>query len=411
MAHEWRHVCYKPGFDKHVETLTPSQKAFPYLLHAWILNPQHKVVIVAGGPGTGKTYTVIETLNLVQIPQLRMAPTARVAHKMNGSTLYSALRLAWGKESVLNRLEKELESETETDACITKSRVLLKEFECRPKPQIIVLDEVGMMAHWLTHWIIHYFFQDSKPKLFIVMGDPNQLRPVKSNHNIFSVTLRFENTHIDLLESKRFTPTYERVINQLRECVDAQDTEGMLARIGEHFKVVEHIHDEILKTCTRAMAYLKSSVESYNAYYLKNMVSGPVLRLWKSGEGKETFIDVKTGCHVFVIQNHLSTAPNGTCLIFEAYDGDRDMVECSYPVTTTGQQQAHHPYNRVLVRRNANGEFPIVVGFAATVHKFQGDTMDDRAIAINFNGSTDLNLMYTALSRVQNKHQVVAIEL
>ncbi|GFU98723.1 uncharacterized protein TNCV_298951 [Trichonephila clavipes] len=68
-------------------------------------------------------------------------------------------------------------------------------------------------------------------------------------------------------------------------------------------------------------------------------------------------------------------------------------------------------YVDVKVQRNFKGEFPIVVGFAGTIHKFQGDTMDDDAIAMNFNGSRDLNLVYTALSRVKCMDQIVAIQL
>lgn len=404
MAHEWHHMWYKSGFDKHVATLTPSQRAFPHLLHAWIQSPKHKLVIVAGGPGTGKTYTVIETLKFVKIPQLRMAPTARVAHKMDGLTLYSALRLAWGKDSVLGHLQKELELEGETDACIAKSQHLMKEFDCKYRSQIVVLDEVGMMAHWLTHWIIRYFFQQTKPILFIVMGDPNQLRPVKSNYNIFNVTLRYEYERIDLLESKRFTQTYERIIEQLRGFVDTQDTEGMFTCLHQHFPIVQDVDCSVLKSCTRAMAYLKSTVDAYNTFYLRKMLPGPVLRLWKEkdGECQETFVDVKAGCHVFVTQNGVSSVPNGTYLKFEMYDSTKDVLECSDP---------NHQGQRIHVKRNANGEFPIIVGFAATVHKFQGDTMDDEAIAINFNESTDLNLIYTALSRVKGMAQVKAIQL
>lgn len=403
MSGEWQHVCYKPGFDKHVETLTPSQKKFPYLFHDWIRNPNHRVVIVAGGPGTGKTYAVIQSLNFVRISQLRIAPTARVAHSINGSTLYSALRLPFGPGSVLERLHKELELETDTNACIAKSEILLLEFDCRLSPRIIVLDEVGMMPFWMTHWIIKYFFQKARqPNLFVVMGDSNQLRPVRSNHNIFNVPVAFEHTRIDLLESKRFTHTYDRIVERLRHFVEAQDTEGMVGYIGESFPIVECIDSTVLKKCTRALAYKKSSVESYNAFYLKYMVSGPVLRLWKEGEGRQTFVDVKTGCLVFVTQNGVSEVPNGTCLVFETYNRDTDEVECSSLAPTRG---------RVVVRRNTHGEFPITVGFAATIHKFQGDTIDDAAVTINFNESTDLNLMYTALSRVRNASQIVAIAL
>ncbi|GFQ84187.1 uncharacterized protein TNCT_265251 [Trichonephila clavata] len=88
-------------------------------------------------------------------------------------------------------------------------------------------------------------------------------------------------------------------------------------------------------------------------------------------------------------------------LLFENYNAEQDCIECMDPVKKVMTQ----------VQRYLKGEFPIVVGFAGTIHKFQGDTMDDDAIAMNFNGSRDLNLVYTALSRVKSMNQIVALEL
>ncbi|KAG8173832.1 hypothetical protein JTE90_016321 [Oedothorax gibbosus] len=154
MTHEWKHPCYEIGFQKQVDTLTPSQLAFPYLLHAWLLQPAHQLVLVAGGPGSGKTYTVTQCLNHVQIPQLRMAYTARVACKMQGQTIHSALKLDWSKESALDKLFKELELETDSQVCIQKSNGLMQEFRCFARPQVVIIDEIGMVAHWLVYWII-----------------------------------------------------------------------------------------------------------------------------------------------------------------------------------------------------------------------------------------------------------------
>lgn len=359
----------------------------------------HTLVIVAGGPGTGKTYTVTKCLTHVQIPTLRMAPTARVASSFDGQTLHSALRLKWKPGSVLHDLEKELAEEEDEDTCITKSNVLMNEFDCISEPQVVVIDEIGMVPFWLTYWIVQYFFQFEKPILFVVMGDPNQLRPVKSLHNIFSATTRMDDKRIDLVESKRFSEPYQHVIKKLRTFVDANDVTGMMSYICEHFNVVEDINKDVLMKCTRAMAYRKSTVESYNNFYLKYLVEGPLYRLWKKNSTTSK-VEVKVGCHVFVIQNGVSSALNGTPLIFDGYEEDKDCLRCKDACGVV-----------VRVHRNMYGEFPIVVGFAGTVHKFQGDTMDDAAIAINFNGSTNLHLIYTALSRVRSNQQIVAIEL
>ncbi|GFR04701.1 uncharacterized protein TNCT_623711 [Trichonephila clavata] len=114
-----------------------------------------------------------------------------------------------------------------------------------------------------------------------------------------------------------------------------------------------------------------------------------------------TYVDVNVGSPIFIIQNGVSLASNDTPLMFKNYNAEQDCIECMDPVKKV----------MIQVQRNLKGELPIVVGFARTIHKFQGDTMDDDAIAMNFNGSRDLNLVYTALSRVKSMNQIVALEL
>ncbi|GBM54941.1 hypothetical protein AVEN_77842-1 [Araneus ventricosus] len=104
MSDRWKHHFYHIGFDKHVTTLSSSQRAFPYLLDEWIKHPQEMVVIVAGGPLSGKTYSITSCLNRVSVSQLRMAPTARVVQRIGGSTIHSALTLDWSKGSILSKL-------------------------------------------------------------------------------------------------------------------------------------------------------------------------------------------------------------------------------------------------------------------------------------------------------------------
>ncbi|KAG8173833.1 hypothetical protein JTE90_016322 [Oedothorax gibbosus] len=173
----------------------------------------------------------------------------------------------------------------------------------------------------------------------------------------------------------------------------------MMTLICQYFPVVDAIDADILKICTRAMAYKTSTVETYNNFYLKYLVPGPRIRLWNKDKTK--YVDVKEGCHIFVTQNGVSKAIIGTPLIFYKYNQEKDRCECQEPL-----ERAF-----VTIHRNVQGEFPIAVGFAGTIHKFQGDTMDDTAIAINFDQSNNLHLIYTALSRVKSVQQIGAVQL
>ncbi|GFR21044.1 uncharacterized protein TNCT_570771 [Trichonephila clavata] len=142
MTHSWELPVYHVGFDKHVDSLTPSQQTFPFLVHEWLLNRQHAVILVAGGPGTGKTFTVTSCLDRISVPQLRMAPTARVAQRIGGQTIHSALKLGWTPGSILHTLEKKLQHETDEAECLEKSAVLLETFDCPRMPDIVVVDKI-----------------------------------------------------------------------------------------------------------------------------------------------------------------------------------------------------------------------------------------------------------------------------
>lgn len=384
------------GLRKHYLTLTKCQKPFVRLLLNWIKQPRKLLLVVSGGPGTGKSYVVKNTLDCVKTLQLRMSYTARSAQAIGGRTIHSTVYLNWSKGSICDDLENKLEEESDLVESIKKSRKILKEFNCELNPYIIVVDEVAMINGWLMYWLIRYFMDRTElPLLFICMGDPHQLNPVKSIHNLFSITFsekKYEVRKIHLTESKRFVPEYEKLINRIRDYVDKGDETGLFTFVCDNFPVVESIDGIILKRANRAMAFKNDRVKKYNSFYIKNMMMGPEIKL------SEDFI-VKSGCMVFVTKNVEAT--NGTLLIFERYNVAEDVAVCKDPKTNL----------EVKISRNKNGKFPLDLGFAGTVHKFQGDTIDNANIVISFNGNRNLNLVYTALSRVRQMNQIISIEL
>lgn len=368
------------------------------------------LILVSGGPGTGKTHVVTQSLKFVQVQQLRMAFTARIAQNIGGKTLHSSLRLAWGPGTVLDQLEKKLENNDDLKECLDASSVLFDEFDCPESPRIVMIDEIAMIPYYLLYWVIRYFFdRTTHPVLVIGMGDGHQLLPVKSSHNLFGLAClesQFETHRIQLTESKRFFEEYVPVVERLRTFVDTADDTGLFSYVCATFPVVEEIGADVLQKCSRVLAFRNATVDNYNNYYVQNIMKGSIVRLYKWDSRKkepvkESFVDVKPQCLIYVTQNGCSSATNGTLLVFQKYCPVQDAIECRKP--TTGES--------VTVVRNRMGVFPIVLGFASTVHKYQGETIDDSAIAINFDGSRDLNLVYTALSRVRSMSQFLAIVL
>lgn len=395
-------ICDMERFYEHVAKLKPSQQTFVALLSDWIQRRRSMVVVVSGGPGTGKTFTVVETLKHTRLDQLKMAYAARIANKIGGRTIHSTLMLPWGRGSTL----RDLEEVDDLEAALEQSEKLLSDMICQRNPDVVVIDEVGMVPFFLTYRIIEFFARN--PVLVVLMGDSRQLKPVKSRYNLFGALevfqKRFETHRIDMTESMRFVQEYDGVVERLRVFVDLQDEEGMIDYLRETFPIVETLEASVLARCSRAMAHKNETVDAYNKFYIKHL-PGERVRLYRV-DGKRLdrsrFSDLKPNCDVFVTENGLCTptASNGTPLVFLRYDANRDVLVCK----DDGQRT-------VSVERNRNGMFPVTPGFAGTVHKFQGDTLDDKSIAFNFDGCRDLNLVYTALSRVRCMDQICAVVL
>lgn len=385
------------GLRKHYLTLTHSQKQFVKLLVQWSRNPCKMLTVVSGGPGTGKSYVVKKTLDYLKVPQLRLSYTARSAAAIGGQTIHSAIRLEF--TGLCQELEKQLSEEQDLVKAIKASGDILQEFRYTEDPLVIVIDEVSMVNGWLMYWLIRFFMdRTQQPLFFIAIGDPHQLNPVKSNHNLFAFHFsegKWPVRRIHLIESKRFEPEYEEIINALRAYVDHGDETGLFTYICQHFPIQERIEGDILCQANRAMASKNERVAAFNTYYIKNMVKGPEIQI-------DDNLILKPGCIVFVTKNGFSSVSNGTELEFIRYNKNKESIICKHP----------HTKEEVIVRKDSSfNQFPIVLGFAATIHKFQGDTIDNAKIVIHFDGNRNLNMAYTALSRVRDLKQILAIAL
>lgn len=395
------------GFYKHVNILTEQQKKFPSLLNEWFQSPSNDIIVISGSPGSGKTFTVVETLEYVDTSKLKIAYTAKTALNIGGSTIHSTLHLEWDEDSFLHKLIADIQKldDEEDDyktQCLSLSEKLQGHLCCFQNPCIIVIDEVGMISFWLTNEIVKYFFSlSSDPKLFIMMGDEFQLRPVDCKYNIFNMK-PFPFKMVQLSDNKRFTADYNVIINKLKELMMQEDEDEFFAYIIATFPILENVYDYELKECHRVLVYTNETAKKYNNFYIE-MLPGPKIhfpKVWNDQIYHDDMITLKKDCDIVVIKN--CNVPNGTLLKFVEYDGARDLLICKNP----------NRENVVRIRRdNFTGKFPITVGFATTIHKFQGQTINEPRILIEFDQCRDKHLIYTALSRVRSMKQIMGVIL
>lgn len=396
------------GFYEHVNTLTKQQKVFPSLLNDWFQAPSNDIIVVSGSPGSGKTFTVIETLMYVDTQILKMAYTAKTACSIGGSTIHSTLHLKWDESSFLYNLISDIQKINDEDEdyktkCLNLSKMLQDHLACMYHPRIIVIDEVGMISFWLTNEIVKYFFtQSTDPKLIIMMGDEFQLKPVDCKYNIFNIKT-FPFKMMQLSDNKRFTPDYNVIINQLKDLMRQKNEDDFFAYISATFPILENAYDYHLKECNRVLVYTNETAKKYNNFYIEQL-PGPRILFPKIKNGHvlhpNDFITLKKNCDIVVTRNCI--VPNGTFLKFIEYDNIHDLLVCQNPNENTKVSLSRDFYSK---------NFPIAVGFATTIHKFQGQTINEPKILIEFDQSRDMHLIYTALSRVRSMDQIIGVVL
>lgn len=388
-------------FYKHVNTLSENQRRFLTLLNAWFKSKLNDIILISGSPGSGKTYLVNETLKHVNANILKMAPTAKIALKIGGLTIHSALRINFSESSLFKKIISDIEKlDDEDDDYIIKSLNISKEvrkcMQCYQNPAIILIEEIGMIPFWLVYEIFQYF-SCNPPKLFIFVGDKHQLKPVKCNFNIFNTKiLDFKNIYLE--DNKRFTTDYNSIINCMKNLMDQGDELRFFNYINETYPILNDVNECTLKECNRVLVHTNETAEKYNNFYIETL-PGPKIIIPKIVNGTvytQDNITLKKNCDIFITQN--CVVPNGTFLNFISHDLEKDVLVCKYSNSS------------VYVARGKFGQFPVTVGFASTIHKFQGETISENLL-IDFDKSVEMNLIYTALSRVRSMDQILGVKL
>ena len=392
------------GFNKHVNNLIGQQKDFVYLLDKCFEKQENIVIRISGCAGTGKTFTAINTCNFLNCQVLKLTPTNELATQINGYTIHSALKLQWQPGSVLDTIANEIEKLEYDPEYLSKSLTLsqdicLYELNCFYNPNVVIIDEVGMIPFWLVYQIIQYFFQNFSPIIIVVMGDCYQLRPVRCNFNIFNAPMPDITFHdLDLSESnKRFEPSYKIIMDKLVNLIklgECQNNfEGVYNFVRNTFHQIDYMNEDLINKAAQILVYKNATVDLYHQQYLS---FGSKVHLPQLINGCVIFEDVitlKPNCKIITTQKtHLL---KGTRLIFLSYYPEEDSLVCLL-----------NNEKEFITRKD--GQFPISLSYATTVHKFQGRTIENDII-IDFDYNNDVYFMYTALSRVRSIHQIIGV--
>ncbi len=139
------------------------------------------VLIITGGPGTGKTTTINTIINLLEGEQMEIllaAPTGRAAKRMQEATKREA-------KTIHRLLEVSMNSDSSTD--------MFDRNEMNPlEADVVIIDEMSMVDIWLMNSLLKAITQGTR---LIMVGDVNQL-PSVGPGNVLKDIIKSERFHV-----------------------------------------------------------------------------------------------------------------------------------------------------------------------------------------------------------------------
>lgn len=360
----------------------------------------HKVFILTGGPGTGKTtvingiiatYVALHQLDLKkkqELPILLAAPTGRAARRMNELTgLPSATihrHLGMTGDDDISHLDDYLDAD------------------------FIIVDEFSMVDTWLANQLLSNISSNSK---ILIVGDADQL-PSVSPGQVLADFLQ-----IPILPQTKLTKIYRQSEDSTIVTLASQIQQGVLPADFTEKKAdrsyfeapSEYIPDMIKKIVAAA---IRSGIAAQDVQVLAPMYRGPA------------GID-----HINQLMQDLINPAENDQLTFEAPDcqyrqGDKvihlvndaennvfngdlgyitDLLPAKYTDSKQDELTINFDGNEIIYPRSE--WYKIRLAYAMSIHKSQGSEFPVVLLPITRSSYRMLqrNLIYTAITRAKSK--------
>ena len=360
----------------------------------------HKVFILTGGPGTGKTtvingiiatYAALHKLDLAkkqELPILLAAPTGRAARRMNELTgLPSATihrHLGMTGDDDISHLDDYLDAD------------------------FIIVDEFSMVDTWLANQLLSNISSNSK---ILIVGDADQL-PSVSPGQVLADLLK-----IPLLPQTKLTKIYRQGEDSTIVTLASQIQQGILpADFTEkkadrsYFEATsEYIPDMIKKIVAAA---IRSGIPAQDVQVLAPMYRGPagidqinqLMQDLINPSEKDQLVFEAPDCQYRQGDKVIHLVNDAESNVFNGDLGYiTDLLPGKYTDSKQDELTINFDGNEIVYQRSE--WYKIRLAYAMSIHKSQGSEFPVVILPITSASKRMLerNLIYTAITRAKSK--------
>ncbi|MDQ7091355.1 MAG: exodeoxyribonuclease V subunit alpha [Methylococcales bacterium] len=369
--------------------------------------------MVTGGPGTGKTTTVVKILALLQQASLQplhialAAPTGKAAMRLQESIGHSKHGL-----NCTDKLKQSIPEEVTTLHRLLGAKPppspYFKHHAENPLPyDVVVIDEASMVDLALMSKLMDALKPTAR---LILLGDKDQLASVESGSVLADLTMSLKNHTVELLKSHRFGG----VIKELAAAINKQQglkAWDLLTTPNETITVLTQNSLNYMADKQRPFLTLAQQHASFDSIYaafnqfqvLCSNRNGPngvneINRLVEKKLGLSGHW--YNGRPIMITKNDVAT---------QLYNGDIGL--CLSDNSQYGQLRVYFLLADGSIKKILPSRLPACeTVFAMTIHKSQGSEFNEVLIALpdTLNPVLTKELIYTGITRAKKTVTVVA---
>ena len=360
----------------------------------------HKVFILTGGPGTGKTtvingiiatYAALHKLDLAkkqELPILLAAPTGRAARRMNeltglpSATIHRHLGMTGDDDT--SHLDDYLDAD------------------------FIIVDEFSMVDTWLANQLLSNISSNSK---ILIVGDADQL-PSVSPGQVLADLLK-----IPILPQTKLTKIYRQGEDSTIVTLASQIQQGLLPADFTEKKAdrsyfeasSEYIPDMIKKIVAAA---IRSGIPAQDVQVLAPMYRGPagidqinqLMQDLINPSEKDQLVFEAPDCQYRQGDKVIHLVNDAESNVFNGDLGYiTDLLPAKYTDSKQDELTINFDGNEIVYQRSE--WYKIRLAYAMSIHKSQGSEFPVVILPITKSSHRMLqrNLIYTAITRAKSK--------